>query len=87
MQGLILAEHEHQCSLHLFHRHRNRSIPESLTEVARSKPPPLPVCVPPLRFLAVSYPRGLHAPRMFLICPVDTHQRRKLGFPPQNFAF
>jgi hypothetical protein len=31
--------------------------------------------------------RGLHAPCMFLICPIDPHPRRELGFLPQDFAF
>jgi hypothetical protein len=33
------------------------------------------------------YLSNSHAPRMFLIYPVDPHHRRELGFLPQNFTF
>jgi hypothetical protein len=31
--------------------------------------------------------RGLQAPHMFLIRPIDTQQRRELGLLPHHFAF
>jgi hypothetical protein len=86
MQGLILAEHEHQCSLHLFHRHRNRPIAESLTELPDPRLDRFR-CMFHLSAFSLCRTHGLHAPRMFLICPVDTHQRRELGFLPQDFTF
>ena len=71
--------------LYLFHRHRDRPAAESLTELPH----------PGLHrfrrmFYLSAFPlrrtRRLHAPGMFLIRPIDPHQRRELGLLSQHFA-
>src|SRR5271165_3531757 len=83
MQGLILAEHEHQRSLHLLHRYGDRAIAESLTELSH---PGLYRFRGVLQLSAFAL-RGagcLQAPHMLLIRPIDTHERRELGLLLQH---
>ena len=86
MQGLILAQHEHQCSPRLLQRHRNGTVGESLTQLThpgfhrfRS--------VHQLSAFPLLRARGLQAPHVLFIRPIDTHERRELRLLLQRFDF
>jgi len=86
MQELILAEHEHQRSLHLFHRDRDGAIAKSSTELPH---PGLDRFRRVLYFSIFPLRRAcrLQAPRRFLIRPIETHERRELRLLPHDFDF
>src|SRR5262245_19708798 len=65
MQGLILAQHEHQCSPRLLQRHRNGTVGESLDTADPPRPPPFPECAPALRLPASPSPRLASTTRAF----------------------
>src|SRR5579864_892623 len=76
MQALILTQHVYQCALHLLHRHRDRTIPESPTSFSH---PGLDCFRPVLQLSAFMLPRVrvLPTPHMLLIGPVDGRRLRK----------
>jgi len=80
------AKHEHQRSPHLLHRYGDGAIAESLTELSH---PGLYRFRLVLQLSAFAL-RGavcLQAPHMFLIRPIDTHERRELGAPAAALRF
>src|SRR5579864_700892 len=76
MQALILTQHVYQCALHLLHRHRDRTIPESPTSFSH---PGLDCFRPVLQLSAFMLPRVrvLPTPHMLLIGPVDAYKSYK----------